>query len=115
MFELMIEDSFDSAHFLKGYPGNCKNLHGHRFRVQIFIKGDKLNDIGLLYDYRFIKQELKKVVNKLDHQVLNEILDFNPTSELLAKYLYFELQKILPSLSKITVWESEKTSTSFYI
>ncbi|MFC1617242.1 6-carboxytetrahydropterin synthase QueD [Candidatus Margulisiibacteriota bacterium] len=120
MYELMVEDNFNSAHFLKGYDGNCKNLHGHNFRVQIFVKGLELNQIGLLADYRLLKKELKVILSELDHKLLNDILKFNPTSELLAKYLYNKLKAVLKHiskkvrLSKVIIWESDKTSASYF-
>lgn len=112
----MIEDHFDSAHFLNGYQGNCNNLHGHRFKVRVYVKGKKLNNIGLLIDYKSIKLEVKKMIETLDHKVLNEVLNFNPTSELMAQYIFDELKPKLPqevTLNKIEVCESEHTSASY--
>ena len=117
MFELMIEDHFDSAHFLAGYEGNCNNLHGHRFKIRVHVQGQKLNKIGLLLDYKSIKTEVKKMIADLDHKVLNEVLNFNPTSELMAEYFYHNLKAVLPqevTLSKIEICESENTRASYY-
>lgn len=116
MFELMIEDSFNSAHALRGYNGPCENLHGHTWKVQVALKGNKLNKIGILTDFREIKSKLKKVLDKFDHQNLNDLPEFkkqNPSCEILAKLIFERLKKGLKGLSKVTVWESEKTSASY--
>lgn len=118
MFELMIEESFSAAHALRGYDGPCENLHGHTWKVQVFLKGDKLNKIGILTDFREIKSKLKKVLDKFDHQNLNDLPEFkkqNPSCEILAKLIFERLGKRIEGLSKVTVWESEKTSASYFI
>ena len=55
MFELMVEDTFDAAHALRNYEGPCENLHGHTWKVQLFLKGTRLNNIGLMLDFKNIK------------------------------------------------------------
>jgi len=120
MYELMVEESFNSAHFLKGYKGNCKNIHGHNYKVQLFVKGDDLDNIGLLADYRILKKELHIILKPLDHILLNDIFDFNPSAELVAKYIYQEYKKILTKInktigiSKVIVWETERTNATYY-
>lgn len=117
MFELMIEDTFDAAHALRGYEGPCENLHGHTWKVQIHLQGKKLNRIGLLEDFKIIKQELKDVLAEFDHKLLNETKPFtedNPSSENLAKYIFKELKKNKKSLTKVTVWESATACASYW-
>ncbi|MDD4178494.1 MAG: 6-carboxytetrahydropterin synthase QueD [Candidatus Margulisbacteria bacterium] len=117
MFELMVEDTFDAAHALRCYEGSCENLHGHTFKVQVFLKGNKLNKLGLLEDFRFIKKELAAVLDNYDHKLLNDIKPFtkiNPTSENLAAELFRTLKKRFKSVFKVTVWESGVTNASFY-
>jgi 6-pyruvoyltetrahydropterin/6-carboxytetrahydropterin synthase len=118
MFELMIEESFCAAHALRGYNGPCENLHGHTWKVQVFLTGNKLNKIGILIDFRGIKAALKKVLDRFDHQNLNDLPEFkkqNPSCEILAKLVFEKLKKELKGLSKVTVFESEKTSASYFI
>ena len=113
----MVEDTFDAAHALRGYEGSCENLHGHTFKVQIFLKGKKLNKIGLLEDFRIIKRELGSVLKEYDHKLLNDIKPFtakNPTSENLAEEIFKNLKKRFKSVTKVTVWESGVTNASFY-
>lgn len=121
MFEISIEDHFSAAHNLRNYKGKCENLHGHNYRVQVFIRGEKLDKSGLLADFVHLKKALKKVLDKLDHQYLNEILPFdklNPTAENIAKYVYGQLRYTIHdtryAIFKVTVWESDTSSASYY-
>jgi len=80
---------FDAAHYLKGYLGPCANLHGHRWEVRIGISGTVLNEVGILVDFRDLKDMMKAVLP--DHQCLNDLAEFaemNPTAENLAGYLF---------------------------
>ena len=117
MFELMVEDTFDAAHALRGYEGPCENLHGHTWKVQVFLRGDKLNNLGLLLDFKKVKAELGLVLNEFDHQNLNDLPRFekeNPSCENLARIIYEQLKKRLPQLEKATVWESATTSATYF-
>ena len=113
-YELMVEDSFSAAHQLIGYEGKCENLHGHTFKVQVFVSGAKLDKIGMLIDFKMIKAELKKVIDEFDHTNLNDLPLFaeqNPTAENLAREICDRLKSLKPS--KIVVWESDKACASY--
>lgn len=117
MYELTVEETFSAAHALRGYKGPCENMHGHNWKVEIAIKGDKLNKIGLLMDFKEIKTKLRDVLGKFDHQNLNELPEFkadNPSCENMARIIFENLKKTLPQLDRVTVWESEKTSASYF-
>ena len=117
MFELMAEDTFDAAHALRGYEGACENLHGHTWRVQVFLKGTKLNKIGLMEDFKTIKKELTAVLKPFDHKLLNDVAPFlikNPTSENLAETIFRQLRKRFKTIAKVTVWESPTTCASYF-
>jgi len=117
MFELMVEDSFDAAHALRGYEGPCENLHGHTWKVQAFLRGRKLSRIGLLEDFKVIKKELRIVLEEFDHKLLNDLEPFakkNPTSENLSEIIFKKLKNKFKAVFKITVWESTTTYASFY-
>ncbi|MBX5479157.1 MAG: 6-carboxytetrahydropterin synthase QueD [Pyrinomonas methylaliphatogenes] len=90
-FEVMIERNFSSAHQLRGYKGKCENLHGHNYKVEIYARGRKLNEIGLLVDFAELKAAADEVIERLDHRNLNEIPPFdrelNPSAENLARYI----------------------------
>ena len=118
MFEVMVEDSFDAAHCLRGYEGLCENLHGHTYRVQCVLRLSELDQRGIALDFREIKQALQQAVSELDHTYLNELPRFqvdNPTAENLAKYI-FELMKdkLGAPLTKVTVWETPTSAASYY-
>ena len=116
MFELMVEDTFDAAHALRGYEGACENLHGHTWKVQIFLRGDQLNKIGLLEDFKNIKIRLARALTAYDHKLINAAPPFdkkNPTSENLAETIYKLLKRDYKNLSKVTVWESATTNASY--
>ncbi len=122
MFELMVESSFSAAHRLKTVNKKCERLHGHNWKVQLFLSGSKLKRTGVLLDFKEAKRRLKEVIAPLDHQYLNEIPFFkkiSPTSENIAYYLYQKLQVLFAKnkkikVAKVTVWESEKTAASYF-
>jgi 6-pyruvoyltetrahydropterin/6-carboxytetrahydropterin synthase len=117
MFELTVEDSFDAAHALRGYEGPCENLHGHTWKVQLIIKGQKLDQIGLLADFKVLKKELKDVLAQFDHKLLNDVKPFdveNPSSENLARLIYRGIKKRIKSTEKVTVWESATSCASYW-
>jgi len=122
MYEICVEDDFSAAHNLRNYKGKCEKLHGHNYRVQIFIRGEKLDKSGMLADFVEVKKALKKILDKLDHQYLNEIPPFdklNPTAENISKYIYDKLNLLFAHRSslfavfKVTVWESDTSSASY--
>jgi 6-pyruvoyltetrahydropterin/6-carboxytetrahydropterin synthase len=119
MYELSIAGHFSSAHFLRGYQGLCQNLHGHTWRVEVTISSAKLNELGLVFDFREIKKTLREFLAAMDHTCLNELPAFakdNPTTENLAKYIYAEFGKRCQpfTVKKVQVWESENASITYY-
>lgn len=119
MFELTVRGDFSSAHFLRDYDGQCKNLHGHTWKVAVTIAGEALNDIGVMADFVEMKKHLNVILAQLDHSCLNDHAFFkinNPTAENLAKYIYTEYKKASAPLKlvKVQVWESEKADVVYY-
>jgi 6-pyruvoyltetrahydropterin/6-carboxytetrahydropterin synthase len=114
----MVRSKFSAAHQLREVGGSCEQLHGHTWQVEVFLKGEKLEDVGILMDFRKIKSIVKKWIDKLDHQYLNNVLEgINPTTENLARYLFEELEENIYSkrvkLSKVRVWESDDACVSY--
>jgi len=116
MYRLRIESHFDAAHKLEGYKGKCSQLHGHRWKVEIFVVGEKLKN-GMLVDLEVLKRRLERLIDKLDHTFLNEIKEIgNPTVENISRYIFENLR--LPKdvkLEKVRVWESERSWGEYYV
>lgn len=119
MYEISVEMDFDAAHFLRGYQGKCEALHGHRFKVVATVRVDKLNKIGLGYDFTELKRHLGAVLARFDHTCLNDITPFkrqNPSSENIAAVIYRELKARLkgtPVITAIEVWESPQSRVTY--
>lgn len=120
MFEIAVKGHFDAAHYLKGYQGKCEEVHGHRFGVVVEVRGEKLNDIGILYDFADLKHRLRDILDGLDHHLLNDLTPFkegNPSSENIASYIYQQMADKLRDegihLSYVEVWESPENGVRF--
>ena len=100
---------FEAAHRLPRVPQGhkCARLHGHSFRVDIEVEGPIDPDLGWLIDYGDIKDAFAPLLDRLDHHYLNEVEGLeNPTSEILAKWIWDRLVPRLPSLARVTVHET---------
>ena len=94
MFEITIEETFAAGHALRNYRGKCENVHGHNYRCQVTVEGADLDDIGLLVDFVELKKVVHSVLDRMDHQWLNDFPPFdklNPSAENMAKYIYDEV------------------------
>lgn len=100
---------FESAHLLPNVPEDhkCRRLHGHSYRVTVHCSGPCDPELGWLIDYAEIKDAFQPLWEALDHRFLNEVDGLeNPTSEVLAVWIWDRIQPTLPSLSAITVHET---------
>ncbi|WP_300464112.1 6-carboxytetrahydropterin synthase QueD [Desulfobacula sp.] len=120
VYEIYIKDHFSAAHVLKGYDGDCSNMHGHNWIIEAYIQCTKLNELGIGIDFRDVKETVTNVLSKLDHTTLNDIAEFssiNPTSENISKFLYTELSRRLNTdhitVSKVMVFESPGCGSSY--
>ena len=77
MYTLMVETRFASAHQLRGYKGKCENLHGHSWKVQVFVTTDSLNHISLAMDFTDLKRIAAEIVDPLDHACLELLRDWS--------------------------------------
>jgi 6-pyruvoyltetrahydropterin/6-carboxytetrahydropterin synthase len=120
MYELKIISQFAAAHQLREFHGKCEQLHGHNWKVEVYVTGDQLGKDGLLIDFRMVKKATEKVLNELDHKFLNELEPFrpiNPSSENIARYVYESLDQELTNgnvkVSKVTAWESDSACATY--
>ena len=120
MYEVTIETHFSAAHRLRQYNGECERLHGHNWDVKVSIASEELNDLGMVIDFKELKGKTNELMDRFDHQYLNEIPPFaelNPTTENIARYVFDELSRIIDTdsirVSKVTVWESPTCHASY--
>ena len=121
MYEVMIEEEFSAAHALRGYRGKCENMHGHNWKVEVYVRGERLDDVGMLVDFRQLKAATRRVMQYLDHQNLNELKPFdteiNPSSEHIAGFVLhriaFEINSDNVQVYKVRVWETPSTCASY--
>jgi 6-pyruvoyltetrahydropterin/6-carboxytetrahydropterin synthase len=121
MFRLKVISSFAAAHCLKHYQGDCENLHGHNWKVEVSVTARELDRSGLGIDFKILKARTKSLLKSLDHKYLNDLnpfLEMSPSSENIARYLYHELSRDLNNdniaVDMVTVWESDSASASYY-
>ncbi|MDQ0679687.1 6-pyruvoyltetrahydropterin/6-carboxytetrahydropterin synthase [Arthrobacter pascens] len=107
--EIYREFTFEAAHRLPNVPDGhkCSRLHGHSYRVEVHVAGAVGDDTGWVQDFGDIKAAFKPLEDQLDHNYLNEVPGLeNPTSEILAKWIWTRLANALPNLSAIQVRET---------
>ena len=119
MFKISVTTKFAEDHQLRGYQGPCENLHGHNWVIKATVGAERLDDIGMVYDFKKLKNHLSEIIERFDHQFLNKVKPFNeinPTSENLAKYIFESLGEKLPAGIKVVaidVGESEQYVSSY--
>ncbi|MCL4729995.1 MAG: 6-carboxytetrahydropterin synthase QueD [Planctomycetes bacterium] len=109
MHEIWKEFTFEAAHRLPHVPPDhsCANLHGHSFRCRVFVRGTLRQPQGWVVDFAEISAAMAPLLKQLDHALLNDVpgLD-NPTSEVLARWIYDRLRPALPGVSAVEVAET---------
>jgi len=120
MYELTVKSEFSAAHALRGYEGNCANVHGHNWSVELTVRSETLTPIGLAVDFRELKSVLRETLVELDHRNLNEIPPFDqlsPSSENIAKWLFDRMapavERLAGQLAAVRVAENDNCSVSY--
>lgn len=120
MYELKILSQFAAAHQLREFGGKCEHMHGHNWKVEVFVRGETLGDNGLLMDFHEVKAATNRVLERLDHKLLNELEPFdriNPSSENIARHVFESLSRELDSdavrVSRVTAWESDTACATY--
>ena len=121
MYKLMIRTSFAAAHNLINYQGDCENLHGHNWKVDVTVITSELDKAGLGVDFKVLKREAGVIIQELDHKYLNDNPAFDnisPSSEHIARYLYQRISERLNNdvlkVDSVAVWESDNASATYY-
>jgi 6-pyruvoyltetrahydropterin/6-carboxytetrahydropterin synthase len=120
VYEITVLSHFSGAHRLRYLHGQCEDLHGHNWKIEVSVTSRRLRKEGVGLDFGILKKEVAKILNTLDHKFLNELPYFSkrePSSENIAKYIFDRLQpetrKHAVTLKKVTAWESETASATY--
>ncbi len=100
MYEIRIKGDFAAAHNLRDVGGKCESLHGHNFTVEVAVESEALDELGMVMDFRLLKDKTRAVLEILDHRYLNEVPPFdrlNPSSENMARHLFEEMERKVPA------------------
>lgn len=107
--EIFREFTFEAAHRLPNLPAThkCSRLHGHSFRVTVHVEGPLMESEGWVMDFADVKRAFQPLYDQLDHNYLNDIEGLaNPTSEILAAWIWTHLAPALPTLTQVVVRET---------
>jgi 6-pyruvoyltetrahydropterin/6-carboxytetrahydropterin synthase len=122
MFELRVITGFAAAHRLTMVGEKCENLHGHNWKVEVYVRGHQLDEGGVLVDFGIIKTHVRDLMKTLDHKFLNDIEHFQngtpPSSENIARYVADGLTARLDmpdvTVSRVTAWESDNAAATYF-
>jgi 6-pyruvoyltetrahydropterin/6-carboxytetrahydropterin synthase len=124
MYEVTVQDTFSSGHYLRDYYGKCENPHGHNYRVLVTLVGEQLEPNGLLLDFRLLKRILQPTIQYLDHFMINDLEPFttvNPSAENIAKYFFDRVSGQLLEMTggrvrvkDCTIWETDTSYARYF-
>jgi 6-pyruvoyltetrahydropterin/6-carboxytetrahydropterin synthase len=122
MYELKVITRFAAAHQLTMVGTKCENMHGHNWKIEVFVAGENLDEAGVLVDFGVIKKHVADIMSLLDHKYLNELSFFEqkqPSSENIAYLVATELQQRIDDsavrVSRVTAWESDDAGATYII
>ena len=110
MFYVKKRMEIAGAHKLNlDYTSKCSNLHGHNWIITVYCKSEELNNNGMVIDFTHIKRQIH---DKLDHKYVNDVVDFNPTAENIAKWVHDQVRNcyrvdVQESEGNVATYESE--------
>jgi 6-pyruvoyltetrahydropterin/6-carboxytetrahydropterin synthase len=114
-FTVYKEQDFAASHFLREYHGKCENLHGHNYRVRVYVGADDLDHEGMVVDFMQLKAAMGTVLSRLDHAHINDVPPFdvlNPTAEHIARYIAEEVASSVDDdrarVTQCHVWETDR-------
>ena len=124
-YSICKEYQFAAAHQIPDHPGKCRHLHGHNYRVRVFLAAERLDALGMVIDFADLKAILEDVAGRYDHRVINEIPPFdklNPTAELLSEHIFRGVEERLAdnqaaagrvTVRRVEVWENASCCAIF--
>ncbi len=122
MYELKVVTQFAAAHQLTMVGSKCENMHGHNWKIEVYVVGEKTDDAGVLVDFGIVKKHVREIMSMLDHKYLNDLDYFQqsqPSSENIAYFVATELQKRMDnpavSVSRVTAWESDDAGATYIV
>lgn len=137
MYQLTTQASFDSAHFLSGYDGKCSNLHGHRWKFEVSVKSETLEECGqtrgMIVDFGQLKKDVKTLADEFDHCLIIEKgtlrektmealkeehfrmieVEFRPTAENFAKYFFYRIKSLGYEVGLVNVYETPNNMAGY--
>ena len=122
MYELKVVTKFAAAHQLTMVGAKCENMHGHNWKVEVYVTGEKLDEGGVVMDFGVIKNHVADIMSMLDHKYLNELEFFEqsqPSSENIAAFVAGKLRQRIDNssvrVSRVTAWESDDASATYIV
>ncbi len=120
MYHLKIISSFAAAHNLLNYQGDCENLHGHNWKIEVTVATRDLDSAGLGIDFKILKRHTNEILDRLDHKYLNDLEFFHnisPSSEHISRYIFESLEEELAApgvtVEEVRVWESDNACATY--
>ena len=119
-YTIMVSTEFAASHALRGYSGDCAQLHGHNWKVDVEVSASALNDLGMAIDFKALRAAARAAVDRFDHRHLNDLPPFtsiNPTAENIAATLFAAIGTLINSpqlrLSAVTVHETDRAAVRY--
>ena len=124
MYYARVEAEFSAAHFLSHYHGKCEKLHGHNYKIRLWVRGSELDEGGMLVDFSLLKTALNEILSSLDHSNLNdmEVFKNDPSAERIACFIFHEIKQKLPEteidsslLWAVDVFENDRSMARYLL
>ena len=115
MHTIFKDFTFSAAHSIRGHTRGCQNLHGHNYRVRVYLRAERLDELGMVLDIADLKEMMQEILGPFDHRVINDIPPFdqrNTTAELFSQYVFDEVARRLADqdrvrVIRVEVWEND--------
>jgi 6-pyruvoyltetrahydropterin/6-carboxytetrahydropterin synthase len=115
MHTIFKDFTFSAAHAIRGHTRGCQNLHGHNYRVRVYLRAERLDELGMVLDFADLKEIMQEILGPFDHRVINDIPPFdqrNTTAELFSEFVFVEVARRLADqervrVTRVEVWEND--------